>query len=166
VTVGETDAQAEKDYYPHIRYFYDKCMHILPEYNPVPGHQDYRSLVNSVKNLNPMLNEMIGKIPDWKYKDFVDNGFVISGSPRTVTQKLAEAVKNLRVGNLMVLLHIGSMPHELTLKNVELFCREVFPHFRNTWDDQWENKWWPTTLREKEQLRKTSNGAHQASAAK
>ena len=45
--VSETDAQAEKDYYKHVRYFYDKCMHIPPEYNPVPGHQDYRSLVNS-----------------------------------------------------------------------------------------------------------------------
>ena len=32
VTVSETDAQAEKDYYQHIRYFYDKCLHILPEY--------------------------------------------------------------------------------------------------------------------------------------
>jgi len=167
VTVGETDAQAEKDYYKHIRYFYDKCMHILPEYNPVPGHQDYRSLVNSVKNLNPMLNDMMNRIPDWKYKDFVDNGFVISGSPKTVTQKLMDAVKSLRVGNLMVLLHIGSMPHDLTLKNIELFCREVFPHFRGMWDDQWENKWWPTTLSEKEKARKALDGAQQeASAAK
>ena len=166
VTVSETDAQAEKDYYKHIRYFYDKSLHILPEYFPVPGHQDYRSLVNSVKNLNPMQFDLMSKIPNWKYKDFVDNDFVISGSPKTVTQKLMDAVKKLRVGNLMVLLHIGSMPHDLTMKNVELFCREVFPHFRGMWDDQWENKWWPTTLREKEQARKAANGtAHQGAQA-
>ncbi len=67
----------------------------------------------------------------------------------------------------MVLLHIGSMPHDLTIKNIELFCREVFPHFRGMWDDQWENKkWWPTTLREKEAARKAANGtAHQAAQA-
>ncbi|HVN30006.1 MAG TPA: LLM class flavin-dependent oxidoreductase [Candidatus Binataceae bacterium] len=167
VTVAETDAQAEKDYYKHIRYFYDKSLHILPEYFPVPGHQDYRSLVNSVKNLNALQFELMGKIPNWKYKDFVDNDFVISGSPKTVTQKLMDAVKKLRVGNLMVLLHIGSMPHDLTMKNIELFCREVFPHFRTMWDDQWENKWWPTTLREKEKAHKSTNGAahQQASAA-
>jgi len=147
VTVSETDAQAEKDYYQHIRYFYDKCLHILPEYSPVPGHQDYRSLVNSEKNLNPMMNELVAKIPDWKYKDFVDNQFVISGGPQSVRQQLMEAVKKLRVGNLMVLLHIGSMPHELTMKNVELFCREVFPHFRHVWEEEWDNKWWPERLK-------------------
>jgi hypothetical protein len=33
------------------------------------------------------------------------------------------------------------------------------------WDDQWENKWWPTTLREKDMARKSSNGGvHQAAA--
>jgi hypothetical protein len=36
----------------------------------------------------------------------------------------------------------------LTLKNIELFSREVKPHLANLWDeDGWENKWWPTTLR-------------------
>jgi alkanesulfonate monooxygenase SsuD/methylene tetrahydromethanopterin reductase-like flavin-dependent oxidoreductase (luciferase family) len=165
VTVSETDAQAEKDYYKHIRYFYDKSLHILPECFPVPGHQDYRSLVNSVKNLNPLQMGLMEKIPNWKYKDFVDNDFVISGSPKTVTQKLMDAVKKLRVGNLMVLLHIGSMPHELTIKNVELFCKEVFPHFRGMWDDKWENHWWPTTLTEKDQRAKSANGgAHRAAA--
>ena len=163
VTVAETDEQAEKDYYKHIRYFYDKSLHILPEYFPVPGHQDYRSLVNSVKNLNPLQMDLMSKIPNWKYKDFVDNDFVISGSPKTVTQKLMDAVKKLRVGNLMVLLHIGSMPHDLTMKNVELFCKEVFPHFRGMWDDKWENHWWPTTLNEKEKRAKSANGgAHPA----
>ena len=73
--------------------------------------------------------ELMGKIPNWKYKDFVDNDFVISGSPKTVTQKLMDAVKKLRVGNLMVLLHIGSMPHDLTMKNVELFCKRSVSEF-------------------------------------
>ncbi len=97
VTVSETDAQAEKDYYKHIRYFYDKSLHILPEYFPVPGHQDYRSLVNSVEErLNAMQFDLMNKVPNWKYKYFVDNDFVISGSPKTVTQKLMDAVKKLR----------------------------------------------------------------------
>ena len=49
----------------------------------------------------------------------------------------------------MVLLHIGSMPHDLTLKNIDLFCREVMPHFKDVWEDQWENKWWPEKLRKR-----------------
>ena len=150
VVVAETDAQAEQDYYKHIRYFYDKSLHILNEYQMIPGNQDYRSLTNSVKNLLPMQLDLMNSVKNWKYKDFVDNQFVIAGSPATVRDQLQEAVKKLRVGNLMVLLHIGSMPHELTLKNIDLFSREVLPHFRNVWDeDGWDNKWWPTTLRGK-----------------
>jgi hypothetical protein len=56
--------------------------------------------------------------------------------------------KKLRVGNLMVLLQIGSMPHELTLKNIDLFFREVAPALRPI-DEEWENRWWPAGLRKK-----------------
>ncbi len=164
VAVAETDAQAEKDYYPHIRYFYDKCLHILPEYMPVPGHQDYRSLVHSVRNINPQMFDMTAKIPNWKYQDFVDNQFVIAGGPESVRQQLMEAVKKLRVGNLMVLLHIGSMPHELTKKNIRLFCRDVMPHFRGMWDDQWENRWWPETLKGPRRKMAAAEGEGRAAA--
>jgi alkanesulfonate monooxygenase SsuD/methylene tetrahydromethanopterin reductase-like flavin-dependent oxidoreductase (luciferase family) len=150
VVVSETDAKAEEEYYPHIRYFYDKSLHILNEYQMIPGNQDYKSLANSVKNLMPMQLGLMNEIPKWKYKDFVDNQFVIGGSPASVRDQLMEAVKKLRVGNLMVLLHIGSMPHELTLKNIDLFAREVKPHFSNLWDDQWENRWWPQGLKGKQ----------------
>jgi hypothetical protein len=44
---------------------------------------------------------------------------------------------------------IGSMPHELTLKNITLLAQEVLPHLRDTWDDEgWVNHWWPRALRE------------------
>ena len=74
---------------------------------------------------------------------------MIAGSPATVRQRLEdEVVKGLRVGNLMVLLQIGSMPHELTLENIGLFAREVLPHLRGFWDDEgWVNHWWPEQLR-------------------
>ena len=72
---------------------------------------------------------------------------MIGGSPESVRDQLAEAIKQIRVGNLMVLLHIGSMPHELTMKNIELFGREVLPHLRDIWTDEWDNHWWPERLR-------------------
>ncbi|MER3419868.1 MAG: LLM class flavin-dependent oxidoreductase [Chloroflexota bacterium] len=153
VAVSETDARAEQEYYPHIRYFYDKCLHIAPEFFSVPGHQDYRSLVKSLKSgATRAIQEVTAKLPEWRFKDFVENQLVIAGSPASVRDQLTEAIKKLRVGNLMVLLHIGSMPHELTLKNIDLFAREVLPHVRDLWDDQWENHWWPKRLRAKRAL--------------
>ena len=86
---------------------------------------------------------------DLRYRDFVEKGYVIAGSPATVRDRIREeVVKGLRVGNLMVLLQIGSMPHELTLENMDLFAREVLPDLRPLWDDEgWVNAWWPERLR-------------------
>jgi hypothetical protein len=63
----------------------------------------------------------------------------------------------------MVLLHIGSMPHELTLKNIDLFAREVKPYFRDVWDDEgWDNRWWPARIKNTSQK---SAGANASSAS-
>jgi hypothetical protein len=84
-----------------------------------------------------------------KTYEVVDRGYVIAGSPATVRDRLREeVVKELRVGNLMVLLQIGSMPHQLALENIDLFARKVLPEFRDEWnDDGWVNYWWPEQLR-------------------
>src|SRR5206468_1869762 len=84
-----------------------------------------------------------------RYRDFVEKGYVIAGSAATVRDRIKqEVVKDLRVGNLMVLLQIGSMPHELTLENMDRFAREVLPSLRGEWDDDgWVNHWWPERLR-------------------
>ena len=72
-----------------------------------------------------------GQWQDFTYRDFVDRQFVVGGSPSSVVDQLKDATKRLNVGNLMVLLHIGSMPHELTMKNIELFGKEVIPAFKD-----------------------------------
>ena len=153
VAVSETDARAEKDYARHIKYFYNKSLRIPAEFFFPPGHQDYRSLENSVrKGLLKQQFEMTQKVAGWEFGDFVENQVVIAGGPATVRDRLEEAIRKLRVGNLMVLLQIGSMPHELTLNNIDLFAREVLPHLRDIWDDRWENRWWPQCLRGKRRL--------------
>jgi alkanesulfonate monooxygenase SsuD/methylene tetrahydromethanopterin reductase-like flavin-dependent oxidoreductase (luciferase family) len=145
VAVSETDAQAEADYARHIEYFYHKCLHVPAQWFAPPGNQDYRSLLAA--NRNPVRRAEDPKT--LRYKDFVDKGYVIAGSPATVKERLIEeVVKRLHVGNLMILVQIGSMPHELTLKNIDLFARDVLPHLREIWDDKgWENHWWPKSLR-------------------
>ena len=152
VVVSETDARAEEEYFEHIKYFYDKCLHTPGFYMGAPGHVDYKSLVRSTRTqtgLQTSQSAQASSRKDWKYKDYVDNQYVIGGSPASVVDQLTDAVRNLRVGNLMVLLHIGSMPHELTKKNIALFAKEVLPHVRNIWDDEgWENHWWPERLRQ------------------
>ena len=149
VVVSETDAKAEEEYFDHIKYFYDKCL-LLPEYFFfAPGHVDHRSLVRTTKAVGDFYAKIMAERETWKFKDYVDSQFVIGGSPESVAQQLEEATRKLNVGNMMVLLHIGSMPHELTMKNINLFATEVKPRLQHIWDDEgWENNWWPERLRE------------------
>ena len=74
-------------------------------------------------------------------------GHVIAGSPAAVREKLTEAIKLLRVGHLMVLLQIGSMPKDLTRKNMELFTREVMPAIKDIWSE-YDDPWWPKRVGE------------------
>ena len=149
VAVSETDEQAEKDYAEHVKYFYNKGLHIAPEFTP-PGHQDYRSLENNLRRqLKGQANAREG-IKDWSYKDYVDKQFVISGGPSSVVEQLENLIDSLHVGNLMVLMQIGSMPHELTMKNIDLFTNDVLPRINHHWADKYENKWWPERLRTKQ----------------
>jgi alkanesulfonate monooxygenase SsuD/methylene tetrahydromethanopterin reductase-like flavin-dependent oxidoreductase (luciferase family) len=146
VAVADTDARAEEKYARHVEYFYHKCLHWPIQWLTPPGNQDYRSLSATV--MNPVRRRG-DDLKQLRYRDFVEQGYVIAGSPSTVRDRLKEeVVKGLRVGNLMVLLQIGSMPHELTLENIELFARSVLPDLRGAWDDEgWVNHWWPEQLR-------------------
>ena len=48
----------------------------------------------------------------------------------------------------MVLLQIGSMPRDLTMKNTELFAKHVLPEIRGMWDE-YEDHWWPKPLEDR-----------------
>jgi alkanesulfonate monooxygenase SsuD/methylene tetrahydromethanopterin reductase-like flavin-dependent oxidoreductase (luciferase family) len=158
--VSETDARAETEYARHVEYFYHKCLHVPAQWFAPPGNQDYRSLQVAARS-NVRRAEDTKKL---RYRDFVEKGYVIAGSPATVRDRIREeVVRGLRVGNLMVLLQIGSMPHELTLENMDLFAREVLPHLRPLWDDEgWVNHWWPERLRGTQRLAETAVAAARA----
>ena len=57
-------------------------------------------------------------------------GYIIHGSPATVRQKLDRYQKELGMGVVLTGCQIGGLQHELTRKSMEMFAREVIPHFR------------------------------------
>ncbi|MEX1253582.1 MAG: LLM class flavin-dependent oxidoreductase [Dehalococcoidia bacterium] len=141
VAVSETDAQAERDYAEHAEYFYNRCLHIWPGFADAPGYRTMRTVRAGLQSqLGQQVRTMMAS-GQLKWKDFVEQGFILAGSPETVRQKLEEAAKALRIGQMMVLLQFGSMPPELVRKNTELFAREVMPHVRNLWSE-YDDHWW------------------------
>ena len=150
VAVSETDAQAEKDYAEHAEYFYNRCLHIYPGFAGVPGFQSMRTVRAGITSQiqQAAAQSMAGQL---KWKDFVDQGFIVAGSPETVRQQLTHVAETLRIGHLMVLLQFGSMPPELVRKNTELFAREVLPHLRPTFAE-YEDRWWIKPLSEQQRV--------------
>ena len=93
---------------------------------------------------NPGDLGMFAKMRHITFKEIVDTQVAIVGSPATVADQIEEFVREFRIGNLLVMLQNGSMPRELTEKNITLFAEEVLPKLRPIWDEEgWENHWWP-----------------------
>jgi alkanesulfonate monooxygenase SsuD/methylene tetrahydromethanopterin reductase-like flavin-dependent oxidoreductase (luciferase family) len=142
IGVAETDEEAE-EYAAHAEYFFHKLLYTPQYYQAIPGCLEYDSLVRAMGNTGREAVDLRAM----SFKDFRDRGFVVTGSPKSVTEQLLDGVKRLRIGHLLALLHFGSMPTALCKKNIDLFCREVLPHLEGLWDDEWEDRWWPERLR-------------------
>jgi hypothetical protein len=128
-------------------YFYNRCLHVYNGFADAPGYR-------TVKTIKAGLLGQVGKQASLrreglKWRDFVEEGYVIGGSPRTVRERLREAMQSLRCGHLMLLMQIGSMPPELVRKNTELFANEVMPYCRDLWTD-YEDRWSPKRLSQNE----------------
>ena len=52
------------------------------------------------------------------------------GSPETVADQLIENLRRLGTGNLLGLFQLGTLPHDLTKKNLSLFAEQVMPRLR------------------------------------
>jgi hypothetical protein len=63
-----------------------------------------------------------------------------------VAERTAELARSLNIGHLMALCHFGNMGKDLVLHNLDLMATKVLPQVRNLFEDEWENKWWPSPL--------------------
>ena len=93
-----------------------------------PGYRTRKSTEFALKTNQPGAIAAAAAL-EKNWKTLNEEGFIIAGSPATVADRLIETAKTLRVGNLHALLQIGSMPHDLTEKNITLFAEEVIPAF-------------------------------------
>ena len=143
VAVSETDARAEKEYAAHLETHYRSGLGTVPASGfAVPGYAEPAGIEHMIRNPGDL--GMFAKMRHITYKEIVDTQVAIVGSPATVADQLEEFVREFRIGNLLVMLQNGSMPRELTEKNISLFASEVLPRLRPIWvDEGWENHWWP-----------------------
>lgn len=144
VAVAETDEIAHREYRTHIESAFHNGLGSIPISGlGLPGYMDIKGVEFIVKD--PGDFGLVPKMRTAKYEELVDAQCCIVGGPETVRDQLLELVKSFRIGNLLLMVQHGSMPHELTMKNITLLAEKVLPDLRRVWDGEgWEHRWWPT----------------------
>ena len=119
IYVAQSDEQAWAEYEKHLFYFAKQLLKglvVLP-----PGYTSVRSIAGIHTALSKFLSTVETR------KQIEDGAYAIVGSAATVRDKLLEYGKKLGVGNLLGLFQLGTLPADLTRKNMQLFAREVMP---------------------------------------
>jgi alkanesulfonate monooxygenase SsuD/methylene tetrahydromethanopterin reductase-like flavin-dependent oxidoreductase (luciferase family) len=131
ICVGETDAEAEQLYAKHVGYFYNRCLHVYPGFADAPGYRTIKTIQKGI--LSQYAPDAMFKELPWK--ELVENGSVIAGSPETVRQRMEDLIKKLRVGNIFCLMQIGDMPQDKCMHSTRLFAEKVMPKLRNVFPE-------------------------------
>ncbi len=143
VCISETDAACEKEWWPHVDYFFNKCLHLYPGTSEAPGYRSEASLRAGIVAQFGNTRQNMGLDKSWK--QLVEEGYVLAGSPETVRQQIEELVKTLRVGHVLLGCHIGSAPAELVNRATKLAGEQILPKLRHLYSD-FEDRWWPKAL--------------------
>ena len=123
--VAETDEIARREGGPHVETLFNTFIKSPSQYKLPPGYSSLRSY---------------RAVMDSKYKvresylsadALIENGMFLCGSPATIAEKLEAHQADMGFGNLVPMLQFGTLPPELTEKNLRMFAGEVIPRVRH-----------------------------------
>jgi alkanesulfonate monooxygenase SsuD/methylene tetrahydromethanopterin reductase-like flavin-dependent oxidoreductase (luciferase family) len=120
VYVGKDDESARTEAKPHFEAFRNVFVRMPLEMLLPPGYTSRESLKNVMKAKAQMFGDVT-------LEQALELGLFVCGSPKTVLAAFENYWKELRFGNLLVMCQFGTLPADLTRKNLELFAREVMP---------------------------------------
>ncbi len=124
IYVAETDEIAMRESKPHVEAFMNKFLRMPPEMLLPPG---YTSL-DSMKRVMQAKKVITGG--SRTAEELNKLGSFMCGSPATIIERLKEYQARAGFGTLLPGLQFGTLPADLTKKNMELFAKEVMPHLR------------------------------------
>ncbi len=162
--VAESREEAIELYREPAEYFYQRCLHVDPRWASPPGYateMTVRSRVTSQVQLAAKRSVRAGGASGTgiSMEEIVERGYLVVGSPDEVAEQLRHVATELGVGHLMLLLQFGNMNRQLTLHNTELFAKQVLPQLSDLFDDEWEDRWWPTPLPDADRVAPEAPGA-------
>jgi alkanesulfonate monooxygenase SsuD/methylene tetrahydromethanopterin reductase-like flavin-dependent oxidoreductase (luciferase family) len=127
IYVGDSDEAAVREARPHIEAFYNKFLRMPLEMLLPPGYLSLASLA-AVADKARTGAQRANAIT---IEDVMAQGMFICGSADTVTHQLEHYQKEIGYGKLIAMMQFGTLPHDLTKRNMELFARKVMPRLRH-----------------------------------
>ena len=124
VYVAETDEKARAEFEPHFWYLAKKALRMPREWMYPPGHTSVESLMRVA---GPK-RKFVTALTSWS--EVEEGMYAVVGSAATVRDRMREVLKETGCGIVQGIFQVGSMPHEMALKNMTLFAREVMPALR------------------------------------
>jgi alkanesulfonate monooxygenase SsuD/methylene tetrahydromethanopterin reductase-like flavin-dependent oxidoreductase (luciferase family) len=156
IFVADSDSEAERLYSEHVLYFYNRCLHVWPGFADPPGYRTIKTIkAGALSQLTAAAQKSYSELT---WKDLIEGGYIIAGSPATVRDRMLDLARTLRVGHVFCIFQIGNQPDWKTRFSTELFATKVMPELRDLWPEySSDNRWWiqplpnparPATIRE------------------
>lgn len=120
VYVSDTDAQAVREAKVHFELFRNRLLKMPFEMLLPPGYTSRDSLKRMMAAKASLSQELT-------IETAIDMGMIVCGSAQTVRQRLEAYWQDMHFDNLLTMLHFGTLPEDLTRRNMELFAQEVLP---------------------------------------
>jgi alkanesulfonate monooxygenase SsuD/methylene tetrahydromethanopterin reductase-like flavin-dependent oxidoreductase (luciferase family) len=120
IYVGKTDEEARREAKVHFENFRNVFVRMPLEMLLPPGYTSRDSLKNVMKAKAQMFGDV-------SIDQAIELGLFVCGSAQTVLNTFRNHWNEMRFGNLLVSCQFGTLPADLTRKNMELFAREVMP---------------------------------------
>jgi len=131
VYVADTDEKARLEAKPHIEVLFNKLLRLPFEMLFPPGYLSTKSL----KNMRSHKHSVSGQ--EHTVDTLIEQGIIVCGSPDTVRKQFMDTHRLLGFQNLLCLLQFGTLPRDLTEKNIRLFAREVMPALQALTDKEY-----------------------------
>lgn len=124
--VAETDEQAINEARPHLEALFNEFMCFSKELLLPPGYSNIHSMFAAMKA------KAVGGRGGGRttIEELLAKGIVHVGSPETVQKRIRQARDEIGLGHILAMLHFGTLPADLTRKNMKLYAEQVMNPLR------------------------------------
>jgi alkanesulfonate monooxygenase SsuD/methylene tetrahydromethanopterin reductase-like flavin-dependent oxidoreductase (luciferase family) len=131
VYVSDTDEKAREEARPHIETMFNRLLRLPFQMIFPPGYLSAKSLKNMLTHKRSVSGQ------EHTVDTLIEQGIILCGSPDTVRKRLMDSHRLLGFQNLLALLQFGTLPRDLTERNIRLFASEVMPALQGLTDKEY-----------------------------